>query len=64
VIIGDIMKEFLGIQGSAQEEGEVSVGGLDDVGDLVDGLSAVKGVLVGQAILDAISEGDSVPEGF
>jgi len=58
------MKEFLGIQGSAQEEGEVSVGGLDDVGDLVDGLSAVKGVLVGQAILDAISEGDSVPEGF
>lgn len=56
------MKEFLGVQGPAQEQSEVSVGGLDDVGDLVDGFSAVKGVLVGQAVLDAISQGDSVPE--
>jgi len=58
------MKEFLGVQGPAQEEGEVSVGGLDDISNLIDGFSAVKGVFVGQAILDAIGQGDSVSESF
>jgi hypothetical protein len=60
VIIRNIVEELLRIQRPSQEQSKISVSGLDDVRDLIHGLSAVKSIFVGQPVFDAVRERYSV----
>ena len=64
VTVGYVVKELLGVQGAAQEESEIAVSCFDDVGDLVDGFSAVEDVLVSETVFDSVCEGYAVTECF
>jgi hypothetical protein len=54
MVVGDIVEEFLSIEGTAEEESKVSVRRSDDICYLVDCFATVKGRLVGETILDSI----------
>lgn len=56
MIISDIVKELLGVQSSAQQQGQISIGSLDDISDKVYGLGTSKRILVRELILDAVSQ--------
>lgn len=64
MVVRDVVEELLGVERTTEEEGEVPVGGFDDVGDLVDGVATVEGVGVDEAVLDALAEGNARLEGF
>jgi hypothetical protein len=59
MVIGDRMEILLSIERAAQKERKVAVCRLDDVGNLVDCLTPIKGVLIREAVLDNVSEHDT-----
>lgn len=64
MIVRNRMEELLRIQCAAEKEGEVSVGCLDNVRDLVDSLAAIKRVLIREPVLHAILQYDPGFESF
>jgi hypothetical protein len=59
MVISDSVEKLLGVEGAAQEERKVTVCGFDDIGNLVDCLTPIKGVLIREPILDDVSEHDA-----
>jgi hypothetical protein len=62
VIVGDIVEEFLGIQGSSQKQGQIPICGVDDVGDHINCFGSAKGILVREVILRSITNCDFLPK--
>jgi hypothetical protein len=58
------MEEFLSIQGSSQQQSQISIRSLNDVRDNVNGLGSTEGILVREPVLGSVSHGDLVPEAF
>ncbi len=52
MIIGDSVEVLLRIECAAQEQRKVTVRSFDDVGDLVDCLTAVESILICEPVLD------------
>jgi hypothetical protein len=64
MVIGDGMEVLLGIKCTPKEKSQVAISSLDDVCDLVYGLTAIEGVLVSETVFDDVSEYDARTEGF
>jgi hypothetical protein len=62
VVIGDIMKELLCVQRTAQKQSEIAIGSFDDIRDLVDGFPSVEGVLVSEPVFDSVGERYTIAE--
>jgi hypothetical protein len=54
VVVSNVVEELLGVESSSEEEGEVSVRGLDDVGDFVHGVATVEGVLIDETVFETL----------
>lgn len=58
------VEELLCIQCTSKKKSKISVGGLDDVGNLVYSLPPVEGILVSETVFDPIRQLQSVFEGL
>lgn len=64
MVVRDGMEVLLGIKGTPEEKSKVAIGSLDDVCDLVYGLTAIERVLVSEPVFDDVGEYDACTEGF
>jgi hypothetical protein len=64
MVIRDIMEELLRIKGTAKKECQTTIGSLDNVGNLINGLTTIKRVIVRKTILDTFSSGHASLECF
>jgi|SRR6266571_8239789 len=64
MVIRDGMEVLLGIKGTPKEKSKVAIGSLDNICDLVYGLTPIERVLVSEPVFDNVREYDACTEGF
>jgi len=64
MVVSDSVKKLLRVERAAQEERKVTVCGFDDIGNLVDCLTPIEGVLIREPVLDGVSEHDAGTQGL
>ena len=64
MIISDGMEILLRIERATQEKSKVAIRGLDDICNLVYGLTPIEGALVSEAVFDGVREYDACTEVF
>ncbi len=58
MIVRDIVKQLLGVEGPPQQQRKVPIGRLDDVRDQIDRLLAREGIFIGQLVLRPFADAD------
>ena len=64
MVVSDVMKKLLSVQGASQKQGQISVSSFDNIRNLVDSVATVKSIFIGQTVLDSVTEGYTFAEGF
>ena len=59
MIVGDDMEILLCVEGTSQEKRQVAIGSLDDMCDLIDGLTPIEGLFICEPIFNDVGECDA-----